>query len=79
MAAPSGADRGGDGGPVDRKADMRRVVDLLVRGIRATSAPKAVPAPRGPAPVDPDWVMSRDGVIGAPLVAEESGPAGPLP
>ena len=46
------------------RAALRRVVDLALRGIRAKSRPTA--RPQGEA----RWVMSSDGVIGAPTHGE---------
>lgn len=46
------------------RAKLRRVVDLVRRGLRSG------PAPRGARP-DRGWVMSADGVIGAPAATDD--------
>ncbi|WP_367129434.1 hypothetical protein [Saccharothrix sp. HUAS TT1] len=46
------------------RARLRQVVDLVRRGLRATTGA------RGARP-EPGWVMSSDGVIGAPSAADE--------
>jgi hypothetical protein len=47
---------------------LRRVVDLMRQALRGTSGPRAVQADTG-------WVMSADGVIGAPAPANEQPPS----
>ncbi len=43
---------------------LRQAVDLARRGLRGTTGPKC-------APPDTGWVMSADGVIGAPAEGDE--------
>lgn len=46
------------------RARLRRVVDLMRRALRGTSVARVVQADSG-------WVMSADGVIGAPAAGDE--------
>ncbi|MFE2757487.1 hypothetical protein ACFXGA_36355 [Actinosynnema sp. NPDC059335] len=51
------------------RAKLRRVVDLVRRGLRSGTT-------RGARP-DRGWVMSADGVIGAPAAADDQPAATP--